>query len=78
MQGRAKTRLLYLISGVCFLIPALRYYYLHGFPGFSGPEADRPVISAAQLLAGILFVARYFIELRKSRSKSVSTPSMQM
>ena len=77
MEGRAKTRL-HLIAGVCFLIPALRYYYLHGFPGFGTPDADRPVVTAAQLIAGILFVTRYVIDLRKSRSKAGCSSFLQM
>jgi hypothetical protein len=78
MEGRAKTRLLHLIAGICFLIPALRYYYLQGFPGFGAPDADRPVVAAAQLLAGILFLAAFFLDLRKSRLKAGCPPSMQM
>ena len=78
MEGRARTQLLYLIAGICFLIPALRYYYLHGFPGFGALDADRPVVAGAQLLAGILFVTRYLIDLRKSRSKAACPPFMQM
>jgi hypothetical protein len=70
MEGRARTRLLYLIAGICFLIPALWYYYRHGFPGFSDPGSDRPILTGLQLLSGILFLTRYFIDLRKSRSKA--------
>jgi len=70
MQWRPKKRLLPLAAGICFLIPALRYYYLHGFPGLGAPDTDGPVAAGAQLVAGILFVIVYFIDLRKSRPKA--------
>ena len=66
----ARTKALYLVAGICFMLPALRYIYRYGFPGFGhAPGADGPVVAGAQLLAGTLFIVRFLIDLRKSPSK---------
>ena len=79
MTGRSKKKaMLMVIAGVCFLIPAMRYYYLQGFPGFgAGVTEDMPVVSAAQLLAGILLLVRAFIDMRKLTSDSACRPEMR-
>ena len=68
MHGPARKKTaLYLIAGVCFLVPAFRFIYLYGFPGFShAAAADGPAIAGAQLVTGTLFLLRFVMDVRKA------------
>ncbi len=66
-RNSTRKNILMAIAGVCFLLPALRYFYLHGFAvSGHGASADSPWIYSAEFLAGVLFLIRAAIEMRKS------------
>jgi hypothetical protein len=72
-KSTKRTAALFLVAGVCYLLSALHFIYLHGFSGFGhGFSAVGPV---ADLLAGTLFLIRAAIDFQKSALSSMCRPS---
>lgn len=56
------------IAGVCFLVSALCYFYLHGFhlSGYAS-SSDGHIMAGLQLLTGCLFLIRSLTGMRACR-----------